>query len=91
MSHKAPKSLEELLSGGRLAALGEQARQRRETTERIRELLPEDAAPHLVSASRGADGELVLTMDASVWAARVRYLGERLGSTHLRVKVSPRG
>jgi hypothetical protein len=91
MPHKAPKSLEELLTGGRLAALGEEARRRRESTERIRALLPPDAAAHLVSARRGDDGELVLTMDASVWAARVRYLGDQLGAARIKVKVNPKG
>ena len=91
MPDKAPKSLEEVLSGGRLAALGGEARRRRENTERVRQLLPPEAAPHLVSASRNNDGSLVLTMDAPVWAARARYLGEQLGAAQIRVKVSPKG
>jgi hypothetical protein len=91
MSDKAPKSLEELLGSGRLAALGTEARRRRETTARIRALLPADAAPHLVSASRTEDGALLLTMDSSVWAARVRYLGEHLGAERVRVRVNPIG
>ena len=91
MPHKAPKSLEELLASGRLATLGQEARRRRETTERIRALLPADAAAHLVSAALSDDGGIVLTMDASVWAARARYLGERLGATRIRVKVNPPG
>jgi len=89
MPHKAPKSLQELLASGRLAALGQEARQRRETTEQIRALLPADAAAHLVSAARSTDGGIVLTMDSSAWAARARYLAERLGATRIRVKVNP--
>lgn len=91
MSDKAPKSLEELLASGRLAALGNEARRRRQTTEEIRALLPEDAAAHLVSATRLDDGGLLLTMDASAWAARVRYLADELGAARIKVKVSPIG
>lgn len=90
MAERAPKSLADLLAGGRLAALGEEARRRRDLTEQIRALLPPEAAPHLVRAGTGAGGELVLTMDASVWAARVRYLAEEIGGERrLKVKVRP--
>ena len=89
MRYKAPKSLEELLASGRLASLGEEARLRRNATESIRALLPPDAAPHLVSANRSDDGTVVLTMDASVWAARARYLGDCIGAARVKVKVNP--
>lgn len=89
MGSEAPKSLGDLLSGGRLAALGAEARRRRNLTEQIRTLLPPDVAPHLVTASTLSTGELVLTMDASVWAARVRYLAEQLGAERVKVKVQP--
>ncbi len=89
MTDKSPRKLAEVLAGGRLAALGREAEQRRSTTERIRALLPPDEASHLVGASEGADGELVLVMDSAVWAARVRYRGAELGAARLRVKVAP--
>lgn len=90
MSTEAPRSLRDVLSGGRLAALGAEARRRRDLTERIRPLLPPEAAPHLVTAGTLSTGELVLTMDAPVWAARVRYLAEQLGAERVKVKVQPR-
>ena len=91
MAGKAPKSLADLLGGGHLAALGAEARRRRDLTEQVRAMLPPEAAGHLVSASIAAAGELVLTMDASAWAARVRYLAEEIGGgRRVRVKVRPR-
>jgi len=90
MADRRPTSLADLLAGGKLARLGAEARRRRDLTERIRALLPVDAAPHLVTASTLSTGELVLTMDASVWAARVRYLADELGAEQLKVKVRPR-
>jgi hypothetical protein len=89
MADQGPASLAELLAGGKLARLGAEARRRRDLTERIRALLPADAALHLVTASTLSTGELVLTMDASVWAARVRYLAGELGAERLKVKVRP--
>jgi len=91
MSAKAPKSLKEVLAGGRLAALGDEARRRRGLTEEIRALLPPDSAAHLVTASRDTSDTLVLTMDASVWAARVRFLADQLGVARVKVRVAPIG
>ena len=85
-----PTSLAELLAGGRLARLGAEARRRRDLTEQIRALLPAEAAPHLVTASTLSTGELVLTMDTSAWAARVRYLAGELGAERIKIKVRPR-
>ena len=90
MTPKDPQSLAELLQSGRLGRLAAEARRRRSLTERVRALLPADEAAHLVSASTGAQGELVLVMDASVWAARVRYRAGRLGRDRIKVKVLPR-
>jgi len=87
---KIPKSLGHLLSGGPLAALGEEARRRRDLAERIRAKLPPEVAAHLVTASMEAAGGLVLTMDTPAWAARARYLAELLGAEHIKVKVRPR-
>lgn len=92
MAGKAPKSLADLLAGGQLAALGTEARRRRDLTEEVRALLPPQAAAHLVTASIATTGELVLTMDASAWAARVRYLTEQIGGERrVKVKVQPVG
>lgn len=87
---KDPKSLTDLLQCGALGELTAEAQRRRGLTQRIRALLPADEAAHLVSASTDSEGELVLVMDASVWAARVRYHAKRLGRDRIAVKVVPR-
>lgn len=74
---------------GNLADLATEARRRESLTERIRGLLPIDEAVHLVAADSTEAGELVLMMDSSVWAARVRYRAEELGAQRLRVRVLP--
>jgi len=89
MTSKRPYSLSELLDTGNLADLAAEARRREGLTERIRALLPANEAAHLVAASRTEAGELVLMMDSSVWAARVRYRAEELGAERLRVRVLP--
>jgi len=86
----SPRKLAEILGTGRLARLGREAERRRATTERVRAQLPPDEAEHLVSASDGEDGELVLVMDSALWAARVRYRAAELGVARLRVRVLPR-
>ena len=87
---KDPKSLADLLESGALAELAAEAQRRRGLTDRVRALLPADEAAHLVSVSTDSEGELVLVMDASVWAARVRYQAKRLGRDRIIVKVIPR-
>lgn len=97
MCPKAPakpiRSLADLLAGGELGALAAEARRRRDLTAEIRALLPAEMAPHLVTAGTTRAGELVLTMDTSVWAARVRYHAEQLGGggRPVKVKVQPQG
>ncbi len=88
---KPPRSLADLLTGGELGALAAEARRRRDLTAEIRALLPAEMAPHLVTAGTSPTGELVLTMDASVWAARIRYHAELLGGQRIKVKVQPPG
>jgi len=91
MAAPPPKSLADLLDRGSLAELTAEARRRRALTEEIRGLLPPEAAAHLVSAGTTSTGELVLTMDASVWAARVRYHAEQVGGgRRVKVRVRPR-
>jgi len=90
MTSRNPRSLADLLSAGSLKDLALEAQRRRGLTEHIRELLPSEEGAHLVSVSTGEAGELILVMDASVWAARVRYRAESLGAKRVRVKVRPR-
>lgn len=89
MNSDDPRSLKEIMRTGHLARLVDQARQRLETTNRVRAMLPSDEAQHVVAASVGADGELTIVMDSAVWAARVRYRQEQLGAVSLRVRVAP--
>lgn len=88
---KAPRSLADLLADGALGTVAAEARRRRDLTDEIRSLLPADMAAHLVTAGTSPTGELVLTMDASVWAARMRYYAEQLGEQRIKVKVQPQG
>jgi len=80
-----------VLAAGSLGRLAAEARARRETTERIRRLLPPEEGRELVAAHVEADGSLMLLMSSAAWAARVRYRGAELGATALRVRVAPRG
>jgi hypothetical protein len=91
MTRNSPKSIEKLLSTGRLARLAEEARSRRETVARVRALLPAEEADHLVSAHVEANGRIVLVMDSPAWAARVRYRRASLGARDLIVRVAPVG
>ena len=88
---KPPRSLADLLADGPLGAVAAEARRRRDLTHEIRALLPADMAAHLVTAGTSPTGELVLTMDASVWAARMRYHADQFGGQRVKVKVQPQG
>ena len=83
-------SVADLLGTGNLGRLTAESRRLRELAEAIRARLPEDEAAHLVAANTDAEGRLVLVMDASVWAARVRYMAKELGEDRIRVRVLPR-
>ena len=90
-AQKSPRSIADLLTDGALGAVAAEAKRRRNLTNEIRSLLPEELAAHLVTAGTAPTGELVLTMDASVWAARMRYHTEQLGGQRIKVKVQPQG
>jgi hypothetical protein len=85
-----PRRLSELMNGGPLARVMREADRRRMETVRIRALLPPEEAAHVVSAATNEAGELVLVMDAPVWAARVRYCLRQLPNANVRIRVSPR-
>ena len=82
-------SLAELLDTGNLGRLASESRQRQNLADEIRRRLPEEEATHLVAANTDDEGRLVLVMDASVWAARVRYMARELGEDRIRVRVIP--
>ena len=86
----AGSSVAELLGSGNLGRLTAESRRLRKLAETVRERLPDEEAAHLVAASTDAEGRLVLVMDASVWAARVRYMAKELGEDRIRVRVLPR-
>jgi len=81
----------DILGAGALGKLTDEVASRRAVTAKIRALLPEDEANHLISASINSTGELVLAMDSPVWAAKVRYRQGILGSQKLRIRVVPPG
>lgn len=89
MAGDDPQPLARLLQTGQLGKLAAEARSRRGLAERIRSLLPAEEAAHLVSAGIGNADELVLIMDSSVWAARVRFRAQGLGYQRIKVKVQP--
>lgn len=89
MTKQRPLSLLELLGTGNLADLAAEARRRENLTARIRALLPVEEAAHLVAANLTENGELLLLMDSSAWAARVRYRADELNAEKLNVRVLP--
>lgn len=91
MSARDFQSLGDLLGSGGLARLAGEAAAHRDLTARVRSLLPEDEAAHLVSV-HGEGGRWIVAMDSPAWAARVRYrAGELGGEVPVRVTVVPRG
>ena len=62
--------------------------------ERLRRMLPEELAAHLLEA-RERSGELVLFTDSAVWAGRLRLAAAELpamaGERRVTVRVMPRG
>jgi len=94
-----PTSLQDLLSGStHLKKLREAANERRALTQRVKTLLAENEAQHLLTARLTPLGELILVLDSPAWAARVRYAQEGIRSglkpmaiTRVRVQAQPRG
>ena len=91
MKNSGPNALADLLDRGELRFLADEARRREALTARVRALLPDEEAAHLVSAGATGEKELTLIMDSPAWAARVRYRAEELGAERLKVKVLPVG
>ena len=84
-----PTSLAELLRGSpALRRLRDQAEERRQLTERVRGLLPEPEAAHLLGARLDQLGQLVLVLDSPAWAARVRYAQAQLRSGLRPLKIT---
>ena len=83
-------SLAELLNTGSLGRLAAESRRRQDFADEVRRRLPDKEAAHLVAANTDEEGRLVLVMDASVWAARVRYMARELGEDRIKVRVLPR-
>ena len=84
-------SLAELLNSGSLGKLTAESRRLQDLANSVRRRLPAEEAAHLVAANTDDEGRLVLVMDASVWAARVRYMARELGEDRIKVRVIPGG
>jgi hypothetical protein len=67
-----PTAIHALLRGG-LRTLTQSAQQHARLAERLRALLPDAAAPHLVGVVDG-DDELTVYVDSPAWATRLRFL-----------------
>lgn len=89
MSDKGFQSLASLLGTGGLANLAREAESHRDLTARVRSLLPDAEAAHLVSVHAETD-RWVVAMDSPAWAARVRYRARGLAPGPVRVTVVPR-
>lgn len=89
MSDQGLQSLGKLLGSGGLARLAREAESHRDVTARVRALLPEAEAAHLVSV-HAQDGRWIVAMDSPAWAARVRYRAAAL-PVPIRVTVVPKG
>ncbi|HUF74309.1 MAG TPA: DciA family protein [Gammaproteobacteria bacterium] len=76
---------------GDISRLRREALERRELAEQVRSELPEAEAGHVVSAHLDDQGRLVIGMDSSAWAARLRYSVSELCGRPVRVRVSVPG
>lgn len=93
-----PKSLKDLLAGSSLSRIVEQAAETDVLTRRVQALLPPEVSPHVLGANL-RERQLVVLVDAAVWAARVRFetaaLRRGLSESHevapdaISVKVRP--
>ena len=74
-----PDRLKPLFSGlpQGLERLAEQAAAVTALTDLVRQNLPAELRPHVLSAVRRTD-DLVVIVDSAAWSARVRYAGPRL-------------
>ena len=87
MKPDRPRRIGELLQSGDISRLRQQALVRRELADDVRAQLGADEAAHVVSAHVDDDGTLVVGMDSSAWAARIRYACPELLGRPLRVRV----
>jgi hypothetical protein len=75
MAQIGPKSLAELLSSGPAALqdLAHRAAEHAGLTEALRRGLPPVAGERITMATLESDGTLVVSVDSSAWANRLRY------------------
>jgi hypothetical protein len=88
MKESGPRSVGDLLQAGDISRLRSEAAARRELADRVRAELPDPESKHLVGAHFDDSGRLVLGMDSSAWAARVRYSQTMLLGREIRVRVA---
>lgn len=79
MSH--PRTLRPILTPGcdQVRNLVAEARRLQDLTHRIRQLLPDEEAPHLRAANPSSNG-IILWTDSAVWATRLRYSAPHLAT-----------
>jgi hypothetical protein len=63
---------------GNLRKIIQRAQDMDDLTARLRGKLDEEMAENLLAANIRGNGELVLVASSSVWAAKIRFEGERL-------------
>ena len=75
MAQSGPKSLAELLSSGPtgLKDLAQRAEANARLTEALRRGLSKEAGARITMATLESDGTLVVSVDSSAWANRLRY------------------
>ncbi len=80
MLRNKPKSLSELIraSDSPLGGLAEEARRRSDLGDYLRNGLPPDVAVGLVHCNFQPDNTLILLVRSPEWAARLRFVGERI-------------
>jgi len=88
MSVNKPRSIGQLLRTGAISSLSAEAAARRELADRVRSALPAEEAEHVVSAHVDESGRLVVGVDSSAWAARLRHSKSKLLEKELKVRVT---
>ncbi|OUU80153.1 MAG: hypothetical protein CBC38_01790 [Gammaproteobacteria bacterium TMED78] len=91
MARKKPLSISKILhsKSGELPDLMREIKRREEITNKIKDLLPKEDAVHLVNSNITEDGIIILVVDSSEWAARIRYIASEIIRKKIIVKVLP--
>jgi len=91
MNRDGPRKVGDFLGSGELARIAGEAKNRRELVALVRAELPPAEADHVVSAYVNDADQLVIGVDSSAWAARLRYSRDELLGRQLKVRVTAPG